>query len=113
MGSGPAPSAALAGKRSYCACRQISACPRRNKRRGFFIEAAAAVWYNNVKIYPRAAGRCTAGVSDAAAEALGIEMDYEDGKMVYDIEFLAGGYEYEYDIDAATGAVLKAEKERR
>ena len=52
-----------------------------------------------------------AGVSAAAAEALEIEMDYEDGKMVYEVEFLAGGYEYDYDIDAATGAVLKAEKE--
>ena len=33
--------------------------------------------------------------------------------MVYEVEFLAGGYEYDYDIDAATGAVLKCEKERR
>ena len=54
-----------------------------------------------------------AGVSAAAAEALEIEMDYENGKMVYEVEFLAGGYEYDYDIDAATGAVLKCEKERR
>ena len=27
--------------------------------------------------------------------------------MIYEIEFKAGNYEYEYEIDAASGSVLK------
>lgn len=40
------------------------------------------------------------------------ELDYEQGKAVYEISFRANGYEYDYEIDAATGAVLKCEKEQ-
>lgn len=42
---------------------------------------------------------------------LEIELDYEHGSMVYDIEFICDGYEYDYDINAATGELLKYEKE--
>ena len=54
-----------------------------------------------------------AGVSASALTELEIEMDTSDGVMVYEVEFKAGGYEYDYEINASTGAVLKAEKERR
>ncbi len=37
--------------------------------------------------------------------------DYEDGRMVYEMEFFANGVEYEYDVDASTGEILKMEKE--
>lgn len=40
------------------------------------------------------------------------ELDYEDHTLVYEIEFRSGGYEYSYDIDASTGAIVKYEKER-
>lgn len=40
-----------------------------------------------------------------------IELDYENGMMVYEIEFNCEGFEYDYDIDAITGAVLKSKKE--
>ena len=40
-----------------------------------------------------------------------IELDYENGGMVYEIEFDCEGFEYDYDIDAVTGAVLKNHKE--
>lgn len=39
-----------------------------------------------------------------------IELDYENGVMVYEISFDCDGFEYDYDIDALTGAVLKNEK---
>jgi uncharacterized membrane protein YkoI len=53
-----------------------------------------------------------AGVSAADVSAWEIELDTEHGVTVYEVEFKAGGYEYEYDINASTGAVVKFEKER-
>ena len=40
-----------------------------------------------------------------------VDFDYEDGRMVYELEFYANGAEYEYDIDASTGAVVKSSQE--
>ncbi len=40
-----------------------------------------------------------------------VKLDKEDGKIVYEIEFKADGVEYEYDIDAYTGEILKADNE--
>lgn len=34
------------------------------------------------------------------------EMDYEFGTQVYEVEFYFNGLEYNYKINAATGAVL-------
>lgn len=39
------------------------------------------------------------------------ELDFENGRYVYELEFKSGGTEYSYDIDAATGQILKSEKE--
>lgn len=39
-----------------------------------------------------------------------IELDYENGMMVYEISFDCEGFEYDYEIDALTGAILKNEK---
>ena len=34
-------------------------------------------------------------------------LDKDDGRTVYEIEFVVNGMEYEFDIDAATGAILE------
>ena len=39
-----------------------------------------------------------------------IKLDKENGKSVYEIEFSYKNSEYEYDIDASTGEILKFEK---
>ena len=39
-------------------------------------------------------------------------MDRDDGRMVYEIEFRLGGVEYEYEIDAQSGAILDHEAGR-
>ena len=52
-----------------------------------------------------------AGVSAADTTFLEAEYDWDDGRMVYEVEFRANGREYEYEIDALTGQVLKYETE--
>ena len=37
------------------------------------------------------------------------EFDFDDGIAIYELEFTAGGSEYEYDVHAVTGKVLKGE----
>ena len=41
-----------------------------------------------------------------------VELDYEHGRKVYEVEFYKGDVEYEFDIDAETGAILDFEKDR-
>ena len=52
-----------------------------------------------------------AGVEESAALGLKIKLDREDGVQVYEVEFRANGVEYEYEIDAATGAIRGAERD--
>ena len=40
-----------------------------------------------------------------------VELDYEHGRKVYEVKFYQGSFEYEFDIDAETGSVLKFEKD--
>ena len=49
-----------------------------------------------------------AGVSEGRVIYQKAKLDYEDGSPVYELEFLAGSREYEYEIDAVTGAVLES-----
>ena len=53
-----------------------------------------------------------AGVSENKAYDMEIELDDEDGTLVYEVEFKSGNMEYSYEINAATGAVLRHEVER-
>ena len=52
-----------------------------------------------------------AGVSEDQAYDMDIELDDEDGRLIYEVEFKSGNMEYDYEIDAATGAILKHEAE--
>ncbi len=52
-----------------------------------------------------------AGLAEADVTGLKIEQDWDDGRLEYDIDFWCGGTEYDYTIDAASGAVLKHEWE--
>ena len=51
-----------------------------------------------------------AGVSASNARELKVELGYEDGREVYDVEFKSGNMEYDYDIDPTTGSIIKGEK---
>ncbi len=52
-----------------------------------------------------------AGVSEGKAYDMEIELDDEDGTLVYEVEFKSGNMEYSYEINAASGAILKHEAE--
>ena len=60
----------------------------------------------------KAAALKHAGLSEGQVQELQVEWDSEHGRAVYEVEFKSGGMEYEYVIDAATGAVLNHETER-
>lgn len=59
----------------------------------------------------REAAFAHAGVNASDASFLEVELDWDSGRMVYDVEFAAGGMEYDYEIDALTGQVLKSDWE--
>lgn len=47
--------------------------------------------------------------SDATTES--VKLNTTDSNAVYDVEFSAGGYEYNYKVDAKTGEIVKSEKD--
>lgn len=50
-----------------------------------------------------------AGVAAADARILKCCLDWEDGRAVYEVEFCSLRTEYDYELDAASGAILKKE----
>ena len=51
-------------------------------------------------------------MSQSQVYELEVEDELDEGQPHYKVEFKAGGYDYEYEIDALTGSVLKSERER-
>ena len=52
-----------------------------------------------------------AGVSASNVRDLGVDTDYENGRVIYEIDFKSGKYEYSYDIDGSNGNILDHDKE--
>jgi len=46
-----------------------------------------------------------AGLTESQVTFIKAKLDKDDGRQVYDVEFYYGIYEYEYEIDAATGQI--------
>lgn len=53
-----------------------------------------------------------AGFTASQVMQLEVELDRDDGKLHYDVDFEKDGYDYDYEIDAYTGKILKSQKER-
>jgi uncharacterized membrane protein YkoI len=53
-----------------------------------------------------------AGLEKTQITDLDIELDWNNGTLHYDVDFEAAGYDYDYDIHAETGKILKSQKER-
>ena len=52
-----------------------------------------------------------AGVQAADAVFLRAQLDWDDGRAEYEVEFYSGNMEYDYDIDALTGAIRSSDHE--
>ncbi len=57
------------------------------------------------------AALANAGLQESDVVFKKAQLETDDGILKYEIDFYAGDNEYNFDIDAATGAVLKAETE--
>ena len=53
-----------------------------------------------------------AGVTAAEATFTKARLDYDDGREEYEFEFFANGKEFDIDVDADTGGVVKFDVER-
>lgn len=47
-----------------------------------------------------------AGLTEADVTVTQVELDTDDGKQIYEIEFATADMEYEYEVNATTGSVL-------
>ncbi|MCI6257204.1 MAG: PepSY domain-containing protein [Clostridiales bacterium] len=52
-----------------------------------------------------------AGLTVSQVKFTECELDRDDGRVVYELEFRCGGEEYEYTVDACSGAILEAERD--
>ena len=52
-----------------------------------------------------------AGIDVNSLSASDVSFDSENGRLVYEIDMYTSGTEYEYDIDALTGEVVKSQRE--
>ena len=53
-----------------------------------------------------------ANVNEKDVSRLSVKNDYEDGLRIYDIEFIANGSEYDYEIDYENGTIISFDHER-
>lgn len=52
-----------------------------------------------------------AGLNDSQVSRVEREFDWDDGVPTWDVSFRAGFWEYDYEIHAVTGAILKYDKD--
>lgn len=59
----------------------------------------------------KAAALNHAGLAAEAVTGIEVESDWDNGRLVYEVEFQSGSIKYEYTIEGATGKVLKVQQE--
>ena len=52
-----------------------------------------------------------AGLDESAVAELSCELDLDDAVVHYDVDFKKDGVEYDYDIDAVSGAIITSSQE--
>ena len=54
-----------------------------------------------------------AGLSSSSVTFIQVQLEKDDGRWEYEIDFYANNTEYDYTIDASTGSILKRESEQK
>ena len=52
-----------------------------------------------------------AGTAESSVRFVRSDLDRDDGRMIYDVEFYDDGTEYDYEIDAYTGDILSKDRD--
>lgn len=52
-----------------------------------------------------------AGVEEKDIKGFDIDIDRENGKTIYEIDFMSGNTEYSYDIDANSGDIIESDRD--
>ena len=53
-----------------------------------------------------------AGLNESQVSDVDVDLDRENGKLIYEVDFISGTTEYDYDINAETGEVISADKSK-
>lgn len=53
-----------------------------------------------------------AGLTDSQVSDVDIDLDRDNGTLIYEVDFNSGNTEYDYDINAETGDVISADKSK-
>lgn len=53
-----------------------------------------------------------AGLNESQVSDVDVDLDRENGKLIYEVDFISGNTEYDYDINAETGEVISADKSK-
>lgn len=53
-----------------------------------------------------------AGLEESQVNGVDIDLDRDNGKLIYEVDFNSGNTEYDYDINAETGEVISADKSK-
>lgn len=60
----------------------------------------------------KAAALRHAGLDESQVRDVDIDLDRDNGTLIYEVDFNSGNTEYDYDINAETGEVISADKSK-
>ena len=53
-----------------------------------------------------------AGLEESQVSDIDVDLDRDNGMLIYEVDFNSGNTEYDYDINAETGEVISADKSK-
>lgn len=51
-----------------------------------------------------------AGLDESQVRDIDVDLDRDNGKLIYEVDFNSGNTEYDYDVNAETGEIISASK---